>query len=115
MFLLIALAAASALGIAQQGIEVPKAILKQHNAYVRCQDEHFDARNVHDQRTFATEVEKSIAACKDQKAILIDEAEKILATAPDYGDPAKRESAIAQSFDGYDKMRREMANGGAPR
>lgn len=111
MFLVIALA----LGIAQQGIEVPNAIAKQHNAYVRCQDEHFDVRNVRDQRTFATEVEKSIAACKDRKAILIVEAETILASAPDYGDPAKRESAIAQSFDGYDKMRREMANGSASR
>ena len=115
MFLLIALAAASALGIAEQGIEVPNAIAKQHNAYVRCQDEHFDVRNVRDQQTFVSEVEKSIAACKDQKAILISEAEKILASAPEYGDPAKRESAIAQSFDGYDQMRREMANRGASR
>jgi hypothetical protein len=115
MFLLIALAAASAPGIAQQGIEVPNAIAKQHNAYVRCQDEHFDIRNVSDQQTLAKEVEKSIAACKDQKAVLIGEAEKILATAPEYGDPTKRKSAIAQSFDGYDQMRREMASGDAAR
>lgn len=113
MSLFIALAAGSALGIAEQGIEVPNAIAKQHNAYVRCQDEHFDVRNVRDNQTFVAEVEKSIAACKDQKAILIDEAEKILAASPDYGDPAKRQNAIAQSFDGYDKMRREMANRGA--
>ena len=115
MLRLIALAVAWALGIAEQGIEVPNAIAQQHNAYVHCQDEHFDVRNVRDQQTFVSEVEKSIAACKDQKGILIDEAEKILAASPDYGDPSKRQSAIAQSFEGYDKMRREMANRGASR
>ena len=104
--------AASAQGIAQKGIEVPNAIIKQHNNYVRCQDEHFDIRSVRDEQSFIAEVEKAITACKDQKAALTQEAETILASTPDYRDPGKRQDAIAQSFDGYDQMRREMARGG---
>ena len=98
-------------GISQRGIEIPNAILRQHEAYVRCQDDHFDVRKVQDQGTFISEVEKSIAACMEQKAALINEAQGILASDLDYRDAAKRSAAISESFDGYDEMRREMARG----
>ena len=62
------------------GMEVPNAIVQQHNAYVMCQDDHFDITKVSDRRTFVAEVEKAIAACKDQKTTLMQEAEKALAS-----------------------------------
>ena len=92
-------------------MEVPNAIVQQHNAYVMCQDDHFDITKVSDQRTFVAEVEKAIAACKDQKTTLMQEAEKVLAQAPDYRDEAKRQHALCEAFDSYDELRRAMARG----
>lgn len=109
MFPLFILAAGSSTAVSQIGIEVPNAIVKQHNAYVQCQDENFDISNVRDQKSFVAEVESAIAKCANQKGVLIQESEKILASVPDYQDAGKRRAAISQSFDGYDTMRREMA------
>lgn len=95
--------------ILRKGIEVPNAIVKQHNAYVRCQDEHFDPTKIQDQASFAVEVEKVIADCSGQKLMLMQEADNILGSTSEYRDPTKRQDAIAQSFDGYDEMRRAMA------
>ena len=93
------------------GVEVPNAIVRQHNAYVRCQDDHFTVQSVSSQRTFIAEIEKAIAACKDQKARLMQDAAKVLASALDYADPAKRQHALCEAFDSYDEMRRAMARG----
>ena len=97
-----------------KGVEVPNAIVRQHNAYALCQDGHFDIRRVHDQESFIAEADKAINACKDRKATLMRQAEKVLASAPDYADEARRQRAISEAFDGYDEMRREMARA-APR
>jgi hypothetical protein len=93
------------------GIEVPNAIVRQHNAYVTCQDDHFDISTVTDQSSFVAEVEKAIAACKSQKAELMQDAEKVLVPSPDYADPAKRQHALCEAFDSYDELRRTMALG----
>jgi len=93
------------------GMEVPNAIVKQHNAYVLCQDAHFDIQRVSDQRTFVAEVEKAIAACKNQKTILMRDADRVLASAPYYADQGERQHALCEAFDSYDEIRRAMALG----
>jgi hypothetical protein len=93
------------------GMEVPNAIVKQHNAYVLCQDDHCDIRRVSDQQSFLAEAEKAIVACKDKKASLVQEAEKILISAPDYVNQAERKRVLCEAFDSYDEMRRAMALG----
>jgi hypothetical protein len=95
------------------GMTVPNAIVNQHYAYVICQDENFNAQQVASQESFVAEVEKAIAACEQQKTALTQEAEKILASVPDYADSAKRQRAICEAFNSYDEMRRAMARGSA--
>ena len=94
---------------AAQGVEVPNAIVALHNAYVKCQDDKFDATRITDRSSFAAEVENAIAACSADKTELMKRADGALLRDPAHMDRAKREAAIAEAFDGYDEMRREMA------
>ena len=111
LFVLAMAVAAADMRPVSAGIEVPNAIVRQHNAYVTCQDDHFDISKVTDQQAFVAEVEKAIAACKNQKSALMQDAEKVLASAPDYADPAKRQHALCEAFNSYDDLRRAMALG----
>ena len=95
-------------GVVNLGIEIPNAIVAQHDAYVRCQDQNYDVNKVHDRATATGEVEHAISQCRAQKAKLMSEAERILSKTPNYLDEAKRRTVLENSFDGYDKMRREM-------
>ena len=90
-------------------VVVPNAIVSLHNNYVACQDEKFDAQKVRDRASFKAEVERAIAACSEQKTTLMQQAETKLASSPDFIDPAVRQRAVTEAFDGYDRVRRLMA------
>ena len=92
-----------------KGVEVPHAIAAFHDAYVKCQDDNFDTKAVTDRRSFSSAVEAAIVACKATKISLVEKAESALANSLDYADAGKRRAAIAEAFDGYDELRREMA------
>ncbi|HEY0149430.1 MAG TPA: hypothetical protein VGB70_10550 [Allosphingosinicella sp.] len=92
-------------------VEVPNAIADLHNRYVLCQDKHFDAGKVRDLASFKMETEAAITACSADKTKLKLDAESRLAKASNFADPAKRAAAIAEAFDGYDRVRRAMAAG----
>jgi hypothetical protein len=112
MVILLGLAAkASEVRPVSVGLEIPNAIVSQHDDYVTCQDAHFDIDRVDDMRTFETETENAITACKVRKAALRREADLILSRTSDFADPAKRTKALCEAFDGYDEMRRAMAFG----
>jgi hypothetical protein len=111
LVILVSVALASNTRPVAAGMEVPNAIVKQHNAYVLCQDANFDIQRVTDKRSFIAEVEKAITACSDQKSVLSQEAEKTLLSTAEYADPAKRRLALCEAFDSYDEMRRAMALG----
>jgi hypothetical protein len=109
--LMLALTAQSAFVRGPLDVEVPNAIADLHNRYGECQTKNFDVRRIRDRATFRKETEQAIAACASEKAVLKLEAEKRLAKTSDYSDPGKREAAIVEAFDGYDRMRRAMAEG----
>jgi len=114
MSILMAVALASATSDTRPvtaGMEVPNIIVRQHDAYVRCQDDHVDIARVANRPAFVAEVERAIAACKDQKASLMQEAEKALASTHEFADPLKRQHALCEAFNSYDEMRRAMALG----
>ena len=90
-------------------VVVPNAIVSLHNKYVACQDEKFDVQKVKDRTSFKAEVERAIAACGEQKVALMQQAETKLASTPDFNDPAVRQRAVSEAFDGYDRVRRLMA------
>lgn len=90
-------------------IEVPNAIADLHNKYVLCQDKHFDVRRVSDRSGFRKETERAISACAADKAALKQDAEARLAKSPEYAAATRRQEAIAEAFDGYDRVRRAMA------
>ena len=90
-------------------VVVPNAIVSLHNEYVACQDKNFDIRKVQNRGTFKAEVERAIAACTEQKTTLMQQAEVKLAPAPEFRDPAVRQRAISEAFEGYDHVRRLMA------
>jgi hypothetical protein len=90
-------------------VMVPNAIVSLHNKYVACQDEIFDVQKVRDRTSFKAEVERAIAACGAQKAALKQQAEIKLASSPDFRDPDIRQRAVTEAFDGYDRVRRQMA------
>jgi hypothetical protein len=92
-------------------IEVPNAISDLHNKYALCQDRHFDVRRVRDPSGLRKETERAISACAAEKAALKKEAESRLAKSPGYATAARREAAIDEAFDGYDRVRRAMAEG----
>jgi hypothetical protein len=112
MLILLGLAAAvSEIRPVSAGLEIPNAIARQHDDYVTCQEAHFDIDRVNDMRTFTTEAENAITACKARKTALRHEADLILARTPDFVDPGKRTRALCEAFDGYDELRRAMALG----
>jgi hypothetical protein len=92
-------------------IEVPNAIVDLHNKYGLCWDKKFDIARVRDRASFQTETERAISACAAEKAILKQEADARLARTSDYADSARRQAAIAEAFDGFDRMHRAMAAG----
>ena len=95
-------------------LEIPDTIADLHNAYVLCQDRHFDARRVRDRAGFRNETERAISACAAEKAALKQAAEARLAGTSGYAEPERRGAAIAEAFDGYDRVRRAMAGGVGP-
>lgn len=95
-------------------VVVPNAIVAQHNRYVACQDEHLDMSRVRDPASFRAEVERAISACATQKEALKQEAEAILARSREFADATRRQAAITEAFDGYDRVRRLMG-AGSPR
>lgn len=109
--LMMALLAQSTFARGPLDVEVPNAIADLHNEYVLCQDKHFDIRRVRDQSGFRNETERAISACAPDKAALKQEAEARLAKSPDYAAATRRQEAIAEAFDGYDRVRRAMAEG----
>jgi hypothetical protein len=109
--LIMALLAQSAFVKGPLDIEVPNAIVDLHNKYGLCWDQKFDIARVRDRADFAKETERAISACAAEKATLKQEAEARLARTSDYADSARREAAIAEAFDGFDRMHRAMAAG----
>jgi hypothetical protein len=109
--LMLALLAQSTFVRGPLDVEVPNAIADLHNRYALCQDKSFDIGRVRDRAAFRKETEQAISACEAEKTALKLEAEKRLAKTSDYSTPAKRAAAIAEAFDGYDRMRRAMAEG----
>ena len=109
MLIALALLAQNVAGAPPSDVPVPNAIVGLHNQYVRCHDQNFDARNVRDSATFRIEVERAIAACATRKTALVQQAETVMAALPEYADAPRRQRAIAEAFDGYDRMRRLMA------
>jgi hypothetical protein len=109
MLVVLALLAQNVVGATPYDVVVPNAIVGLHNQYVRCQDEHFDVRRVRDRASFRTEVERAIEACVSQKAALAQQAETVMAASREYADAARRQAAITEAFDGYDRSRRLMA------
>ncbi|HYG46683.1 MAG TPA: hypothetical protein VD846_01970 [Allosphingosinicella sp.] len=92
-------------------VEVPNAILDLHNKYGLCWDSRFDVARVRSREDFKKETERAIAACAGEKAALKLEAEARLARTSDYADAERRRAAIAEAFDGFDRLRRAMAAG----
>lgn len=92
-------------------VEVPNAIVDLHNKYGRCWDRKFDVTLVRDRADFKKETERAISACAAEKAVLKREAEERLARTSDYADAERRRAAIAEAFDGFDRLRRAMAAG----
>jgi hypothetical protein len=109
--LMTALLAQSAFVKGPLDIEVPNAIVDLHNKYGLCWDEKFDIARVRDRADFKKETERAISACAAEKAVLKQEAEARLARTSDYADPTRRQAAIAEAFDGFDRMHRAMAAG----
>jgi hypothetical protein len=111
--LAVALLAQSAFAKGPSDIQVPNAIVDLHNRYVLCQDKKFDVARVRDPAGFRKEIERAIAACASEKAALEHSADAMLARTSGYADPARRRAAIAEAFDGYDRVRRSMAGQGS--
>ncbi len=109
--LIVALLAQSALVKGPLDVEVPNAIADLHNEYVLCQDKKFEVARVRDRAGFQKETERAISACADRKAFLKRAADARLAVTSDYADPTRRRAAIAEAFDGFDRVRRAMAAG----
>ncbi|HVQ08325.1 MAG TPA: hypothetical protein VMS43_07810 [Allosphingosinicella sp.] len=109
MQIALALLAQAAIGATPLDVDVPNAIVGLHNRYVRCQDQNFDPRHVRDSASFRAEVERAIHACASQKTALERQAETVLAALPEYADAPRRQRAIREAFDGYDRTRRLMA------
>jgi hypothetical protein len=109
--LMMAMLMQSALAKGPLDLEIPKAIADLHNKYVLCQDQHFDVRRVSDRPGFRKETERAILECAAEKAALMQEAEARLAKSPEHATAALRQKAIAEAFDGYDRVRRAMAEG----
>jgi hypothetical protein len=107
----LALAAQSAVSKGPMDVEIPNAIADLHDKYVLCQDKHFDIRRVSDRSAFRNETERAISECAAEKAALKQEAEARLAKSPEHATAALRQKAIAEAFDGYDRVRRAMAEG----
>jgi hypothetical protein len=106
---LVALLLAPPVSARSLDVVVPNAIVPLHNEYVACQDENFNIQKVRDRTSFKAEVERGIAACKEKKVALMSQAETTLASTPDFRDPAIRQRAITEAFDGHDRVRRLMA------
>jgi len=109
IFMTLAMLAQPVVGATPHDVTVPNAIVGLHNEYARCQDQNFDPQRVRSRETFVAEVERQIAACASQKAVLKQRAEAVLAGNSEYRDPAVRAHAIAEAFDGLDRSRRLMA------
>ena len=92
-------------------VRVPNGIVDLHDQYVLCQDDKFDVARVRDLADFRRETERAIDACASEKAFLAKAADARLARTPDHADPVMRRKAIAEAFDGYDRVRRAMAAG----
>jgi len=109
--LALALAAQSTFVKGPSDIQVPNAIADLHDKYVLCQDKHFDSRRVSDRSGFRKETERAISECAAEKAALKLEADARLGKSPDHATAVQRQNAIAEAFDGYDRVRRAMAEG----
>lgn len=109
--LVVALLAQSAFVKGPLDVEVPNAIVDLHNRYGSCLDRNFDPARVRDRAAFHRETERAISACAAEKASLKREADARLAKTSDYAEPERRGAAIAEAFDGYDRVRRAMAAG----
>jgi hypothetical protein len=109
--LIITLLAQSAFVKGPLDIEVPNAIVDLHNKYGLCWDEKFDIARVRDLADFKKETERAISACAAEKARLMQEAEARLARSSDYANAGRRRAAIAEAFDGFDRVHRAMASG----
>ena len=109
--LIVPLLAQSAFVKGPLDIQVPNAIVDLHNEYGLCWDKAFDVARVRDRADFKKETERAISACAAQKAFLEKAADARLARTSDYADPERRRAAIAEAFDGWDRMRRAMAEG----
>lgn len=90
MLVALAMFAQAVVGATPYDVTVPNAIVGLHNAYVRCVDRNFDIRRVNSRAAMAAEVERAIAACAAEKAVLKQRAEPVLAAQPDYADASVR-------------------------
>ncbi|HEX8127338.1 MAG TPA: hypothetical protein VF548_17320 [Allosphingosinicella sp.] len=110
--LVVALLAQAAFVKGPLDIEVPDAILDLHNQYGACWDKKFDVARVRDQAGLRKETERAISACAEEKVFLERAADARLARTSDYSDPTRRRAAVAEAFDGWDRVHRAMAAGG---
>jgi Holliday junction resolvase RusA-like endonuclease len=92
------------------GVTVYDPAAAQQERYSRCvTDARKRERPATDAEGRVRSWRKAIASCRDVKARMMAEADAALARQSDFRDPARRSAAVAEMFDGYDRIMLRMA------
>ncbi|MEZ0241782.1 MAG: hypothetical protein ACAH11_00290 [Sphingomonas sp.] len=90
-----------------RGVRVPDPLASHFQRYSACVNGGLKAPPAMN----PARVERAIKACAALRGQLAVDADGVLARQPDYADPAKRQAAIAEMFDGFDAMMRAIGRG----
>lgn len=90
-----------------RGVRVPDPLASHFQRYSGCVNGGLKAPPA----LTPARVERAIKACAALRGQLSVDADGVLARQPDYADPAKRQAAIAEMFDGFDAMMRAIGRG----
>jgi hypothetical protein len=104
--------APSGVALPPGAVEVLDPIAPALGRYEDCVTDAFHAKHpfgVEDPQTHRREMDKAIASCADVRRSAVAEADRELAKAPDYRDPAQRDLAIRHAFEGTEAMHRDFA------
>jgi hypothetical protein len=92
-------------------VEIVEPIAPMVQLYSRCLRRQLDQRggmNMSDRARYRRSVDAAIGACAGTRDAEMAEADRALASAPDYRDPARRGIAIRHAFLGSDQQLRDM-------
>jgi len=92
-------------------VEILDPIAPMVARYESCLSQKFNAAHpmgLGDPDAHRSAVNQAIAQCVEVRRTAVAEADRALARAPDYRDPARRDLAIRHAFEGTEHVRREL-------